>query len=79
LSKTITSVQESDKKTLAKNTAWITYSYQNIDKVSCYANAVLQCCIYTLSEKLLLNYDKLDVLNLFAHQYHFHAHMECII
>jgi len=40
LSKNITSVQESDQKTLSKNTAWVTYGFQNIDKVSCYANAV---------------------------------------
>jgi len=71
LSKIITSVQESDQKTLAKNTAWITYDFQNIDKVLCYANAVLQCLLHlhVIRKQLLLNYDKLDILNLLAHQY----------
>ncbi|KYM98499.1 ATP-dependent DNA helicase PIF1 [Cyphomyrmex costatus] len=71
LSKIITSVQESGQKEAPiKRTAWIIRGFQNIDKVSCYANATLQCLLnlYTF-RKELLNYDKLDVLNLFAHQY----------
>jgi len=63
------------------DTAWIIRSFQNIDKVSCYANVVLQCLlsllyIYNLLylllyifRKKLLNYDKFEVLNLFAHRY----------
>ncbi|KAL6254311.1 hypothetical protein P5V15_014360 [Pogonomyrmex californicus] len=70
LLKTITSVQESDQKALSKDTKWIMYGFQNIDKISCYANAVLQCLLHLqVIRKQLLNYDKLDVLNLLAHRY----------
>jgi len=44
--------------------------FQNIDKVSCYANEVLQRLLHlNVIRKHLFNYDKLDPLNLFAHQY----------
>ncbi|KYN13100.1 ATP-dependent DNA helicase PIF1 [Trachymyrmex cornetzi] len=71
LPKVITSVQEScQKEALLKNTAWIIRGFQNIDKVSCYANAVLQCLLNLyIFRKELLNYDKLDVLNVFTHRY----------
>jgi len=37
---------------------------------SCYANAVLQCLLHlNVIRKHLFNYDKLDVLSLFAHRY----------
>ncbi|KYN29538.1 DNA repair and recombination protein pif1, mitochondrial, partial [Trachymyrmex cornetzi] len=55
LSKVITSVQESgQKKVPLKNTAWVICGFQNIDKISCYANAVLQCLLnlYTLLNKI---------------------------
>ncbi|KYN02844.1 ATP-dependent DNA helicase PIF1 [Cyphomyrmex costatus] len=46
LSKIITSVQESGQKEAPiKRTAWIIRGFQNIDKVSCYANATLQCLL----------------------------------
>jgi len=70
LSKTITSIQELDQKTVSKNSVWIIYSFQNINEVSCYANAVLQSILHLhVIRKQLLNYNKLEVLNLFAHQY----------
>jgi len=70
LSKTITSIQELDQKTVSKGSAWIIYGFQNIDEVLCYANAVLQSLLHLhVIRKQLLNYNKLDVLNLFAHQY----------
>jgi len=71
LSKTFTCVQELDQKAVLKSSAWIIYGFQNIDEVSCYENAVLQCLLHlhVIRKQLLLNYDKLDVLNLFAHQY----------
>jgi len=70
LPKIITSVQESNKKVLLKNNAWIIRGFQNIDKVSCYANAAIQCLLHlNIIRKQLYNYDKLDVLNLFAQQY----------
>jgi len=69
LSKIITSAQESDEKT-RQSTGWILRGFQNIDKVSCYANAVLQCLLHlNIIRKHFFNYDKLDVLNLFAHRY----------
>jgi len=47
--------------------------FQNIDKVSCYANAILQRLLHLhIIRKHLFNYDKLDpliYLNLFAHRY----------
>jgi len=70
LSKIITSVQELNGKVQSKNTAWVMRGLQNVDKVSCYVNAALQCLLHlNIIRKHLLNYDKLDVLNLFAHQY----------
>lgn len=30
----------------SNSTAWIIYGFQNTDKVSCYANAVLQCLLH---------------------------------
>jgi len=70
LSKIITSVQKSNKNPPLKNNAWVIRGFQNIDKVSCYANASLQCLLHLNTiRKQLYNYDKLDVLNLFAHQY----------
>jgi len=69
LSKRIASVQESNEKA-PQSTGWVLRGFQNIDKVSCYANAVLQCLLHLNGiRKHLFNYDKLDVLNLFAHRY----------
>jgi len=49
--------------------------FQNIDKVLCYANAVLQCSLHlNVIRKHLFNYDKLNVLNLFAHRYEHGVH-----
>jgi len=47
------------------------YGFQNIDKISCYTNAMLQCLLHlhVIWKQLFLNYNKLDVLNLFTHQY----------
>jgi len=69
LSKIITSVQETNEKIPPKYTFWVMEGFQNIDKVSCYANATLQCLLHlNIIRKQLFNYDKLDVLNLFANQ-----------
>jgi len=44
--------------------------FQNIDKVSCYVNAALRCLLHlNIIRKQLFNYDKGDILNLFACQY----------
>jgi len=56
LSKIITSAQESDEKT-QQSTGWILRDFQNIDKVSCYANAILQYLLKII-RKHLFNYDK---------------------
>jgi len=70
LSKIITSVQETNEKIPPKSTFWVMRGFQNVDKVSCYANAALQCLLHlNIIRKQLFNYDKLDVLNLFAYQY----------
>jgi len=61
LSKIITSAQESDEKT-RQSTGWILRGFQNIDKVSCYANAALQCLLHlNIIRKHFFNFDKLDV------------------
>ncbi|KAG5330256.1 PIF1 helicase, partial [Acromyrmex heyeri] len=57
LSKIITSVQESGQKAPLRS-AWIIRGFQNTDKVSCYANAILQCLLNLyIFRKELLNYD----------------------
>jgi len=50
LSKMITSVQESDEKA-PQNIGWVLRGIQNIDKVSCYANAVLQCLLHNVIKR----------------------------
>jgi len=68
--KPLTSVKKLDQRTVSKSSIWIIYGFQNIDEVSCYANAVLQCLLHLhVIRKQLLNYNKLDILSLFAHQY----------
>lgn len=70
LSKIITSVQQSDQKVRQSNTSWVIHGFQNIDKVSYYANAVLQCLFHLNTiRKQLFKSDKLNVLNLLAHRY----------
>jgi len=60
LSKRIASAQESDEKA-PQNTSWVLRGFQNIDKISCYAKAVLQCLLHlNVIRKHLFNYDKLD-------------------
>jgi len=69
LSKKIVFAQESDEKA-PQCTDWVLRGFQNIDKISCYANAVFQCLLHlNVIRKHLFNYNKLDVLNLFAHRY----------
>ena len=68
--KTITSVQQSDQKVRRSTACWILRGFQNTDKVSCYANAVLQCLFHlNIIRKQLFNSDKLDVLSILAHRY----------
>ncbi|XP_067206958.1 uncharacterized protein [Linepithema humile] len=67
--KIISSVQESHKK-VRKNIIWVTYGFQNIDKGSCYANAVLQCFLHlNVIRKLIFEYDKLSILGILINQY----------
>jgi len=67
LSKIITSVQETNEE-IPKNTFWVMRAFQKVDKVSCYVNAAIQCLLHlNIIRKQLFNYDKLDVLNLFAY------------
>ncbi|XP_067207919.1 uncharacterized protein [Linepithema humile] len=67
--KIISSVQESHKK-VRKNITWVTYGFQNIDKGSCYANAVLQCFLHlNVIGKLIFEYDKLSILGILINQY----------
>ncbi|XP_018308806.1 LOW QUALITY PROTEIN: ATP-dependent DNA helicase PIF1-like [Mycetomoellerius zeteki] len=54
LSKIITSVQESGQKAPLKSTAWIIRGFQNTDKVSCYANPVLQCLLTLCFQKAII-------------------------
>lgn len=71
LSKVIDSIQQNckDKKS-RQNTIWIIHGFQNMNKVSCYANAVLQCLLnLTTIRKELLNCDKSDVLRMIMHRY----------
>ncbi|XP_029161301.1 uncharacterized protein LOC114933034 [Nylanderia fulva] len=72
LPKIVTSVQKSnsDRKiqhTVSKkriqSTAWIIRGFQNTDKISCYANTVLQCLLHlNIIKQQLINCDKTDVL-----------------
>jgi len=70
LSKTIISVQQSNQKIRQSTARWVIHSLQNTDKVSCYANTVLQCLFHlNIVRKQLFNSDKLDVLSILAHRY----------
>lgn len=66
--KAIFSAQESDKK--VRQITWVMHGFQNTDKVSCYANTVLQCILHSsVIRKKLLNVDKLDILSTLVHRY----------
>jgi len=70
LSKTIISVQQSNQKIRQSTARWVIHGLQNTDKVSCYANTVLQCLFHlNIVRKQLFNSDKLDVLSILAHRY----------
>ncbi|XP_029173809.1 ATP-dependent DNA helicase PIF1-like [Nylanderia fulva] len=72
LPKIVTSVQKSnsDRKiqhTVSnkriQSTAWIIRGFQNTDKISCYANTVLQCLLHlNIIRQQLINCNKTDVL-----------------
>jgi len=50
------------KESLSKSNAWIIHDFKNIDKISCYANAILQSLLHShVIRKQLLNYDELDL------------------
>ncbi|KYN21163.1 hypothetical protein ALC57_06469 [Trachymyrmex cornetzi] len=70
LPKIITSVQQSDQKVRQNTTSWVIRGFQNTDKVSCYANATLQCLFHlNIIRKHLLNSDKLNILSILVHRY----------
>ncbi|XP_029157812.1 uncharacterized protein LOC114930228 [Nylanderia fulva] len=79
LPKIVTSVQKSnsDRKiqhTVSnkriQSTAWIIRGFQNTDKISCYANTVLQCLLHlNIIRQQLINCDKTDVLRILMHRY----------
>jgi len=68
LPKIITSIQKSDE--VQRNTGWIIHGFQNIDKVSCYANAVVQYILnLNAIRQQLLYCEKSDVLRMLMHRY----------
>jgi len=71
LPKVVASVQKSSlDQNVRQNTAWVMHGFQNTDKVSCYANAVLQCLLnLNAIRQQLSNYDKSDVLRVLMHRY----------
>jgi len=63
-------LQQSKLKVRQSTSSGIIHGFQNTDKVSCYANAVLQCVFYlNIIRKQLFNSNKLDVLSILAHRY----------
>jgi len=79
LPKVVASVQKSSLnhrvQCRSNSTAWIIYGFQNTDKVSCYANAVLQCLLHlNVIRQQLFNCDKSDILRLLMHRYEIGMH-----
>lgn len=69
LPKIITSIQQSDEK-IERSTAWIIRGFENTDKVSCYANAVLQCLLnFNVIRQQLFHCEKSDVLRTLVCRY----------
>ena len=69
LPKVVSTAQETCEE-VRKNTAWVMHGFQNTDKVSCYANAVLQCLLnFSIIRKQILDFDKLNALGTLMHQY----------
>ncbi|XP_067215692.1 uncharacterized protein [Linepithema humile] len=72
--KIVNSIQESHEK-VRKNITWNMYGFQNVDEVSCYANAVLQCLLHLNSiRKQIADYDKLNDLNVLMCHYENKVH-----
>jgi len=70
LSKAITSIQQNCQDQKFQQNVWIIRGFQNMDKVSCYVNAVLQCLLHLSAiRKQLFNCDKSNVLRMLMHRY----------
>jgi len=70
LSKVITSIQQNCQDKKSQQNVWIIHGFQNIDKVSCYVNVVLQCLLHLSAiRKQLFNCDKSNVLSMLMHRY----------